>query len=290
MQETKELNALFTLIDDPDEEVYTSVTDRILDYGKPIIPNLEHLWENTPNEDIQERIEMIIHRLHFRDLSEDLMAWKDSPYHDLLLGALLVCKYQYPDLQTAPCIQDLEKIKRNVWLELNQYLTPLEQANVLSSIVYNYYQLKAVEPDHTQPDAFFLHKVLETKKGSALCNGILYQILCEQLDISARLVSIPRQCLIAFFHHDYDDVTDAGHPQERIQFYVDAQTGQAYSNQDLENYLKRLALPHLPEYFRPIPAVQLIQRLLEELTLCFERPDHWYKKEELTLLVQRLKD
>lgn len=38
MQETKELNALFTLIDDPDEEVYSTVSQKIVGYGKPIIP------------------------------------------------------------------------------------------------------------------------------------------------------------------------------------------------------------------------------------------------------------
>jgi hypothetical protein len=36
MQQTKELNALFTLIDDPDTEVYTSVSERIADFGKAI--------------------------------------------------------------------------------------------------------------------------------------------------------------------------------------------------------------------------------------------------------------
>jgi hypothetical protein len=41
-------------------------------------------------------------------------------------GALLVAKFQYPDLHTVPVIQEIEKIKRNVWLELNSFLTPLE--------------------------------------------------------------------------------------------------------------------------------------------------------------------
>ena len=138
MQETKELNALFTLIDDPDEVVYTTVTEKLVGYGKPVIPNLEHLWETTPNEEIQERIEMIIHRLHFTDLQSDFTEWVNSPCPDLLFGALLVAKFQYPDLQTTPVLQDIEKIRRNVWLELNSFLTPLEQANVLSSIIYNY--------------------------------------------------------------------------------------------------------------------------------------------------------
>ena len=90
MQETKELNALFTLIDDPDEEVYTTVSSKIIGYGKGIIPNLENLWETTVSADVQERVEMLIHRLHYTDLTNDIKEWRDSAYHDLLFGALLV--------------------------------------------------------------------------------------------------------------------------------------------------------------------------------------------------------
>ena len=142
MQETREISALFTLIDDPDQEVFTTVSNRIVDYGRGIIPNLENLWENSPSEEVQERIEMLIHKLHYIDLIRDFTDWKNNPYHDLLFGSLLVAKFQYPELATAPVLQELERIRRNVWLEFNSFLTSLEQANVISSIVYNYYNLK----------------------------------------------------------------------------------------------------------------------------------------------------
>ena len=174
MQTTKEINALFTLIDDPDEEVYSTVSEKLVAYGKGIIPNLEHLWETTLNDTIQERIETIIHRLHFTDLTQDFTDWSNSAYHDLLLGALLVARFHYPDLQSTQALQEIEKIRRNVWLELNNFLTPLEQANVLTSILYKYYRLKGVEINYEQPDDFCIHKVLAAKKGNAITNGIIY--------------------------------------------------------------------------------------------------------------------
>ena len=78
MQATKEIDALLTLIDDPDEEVYFTVSEKLIAYGKAIIPNLEHLWETTLNDSIQERIEKIIHRLHYSDLSADFVDWRDG--------------------------------------------------------------------------------------------------------------------------------------------------------------------------------------------------------------------
>jgi len=199
MQATNEINALFTLIDDPDEEVYSTVSEKLVAFGKDIIPNLEYLWETTPSDDIQERIEMIIHRLHYSDLTTDLIQWRDSAYNDLLLGALLAAKFQYPDLQSTPVLQDIEKLRRNVWLELNNFLTPLEQANVLSSILYKYFRLQGVEINHDAPDDFCIQKVLSSKRGNAITNSIIYQVMCELLDINARIINVPKQCIIAFF-------------------------------------------------------------------------------------------
>ncbi len=288
MQETKELNALFTLIDDPDEEVYSTVSQKIVGYGKPIIPNLEHLWETTPNEGIQERIEMIIHRLHFTDLYSDFTEWKDSAYHDLLFGALLVAKFQYPDLQTSPTLQEIEKIRRNIWLELNSFLTPLEQANVLTSIIYNFYHLKGVEVNYTNPDDFFIHKVLACKKGNMITNGILYQVMCDQLDINAKIINIPKQCIIAFYQSDYDHTNFVGNPMDQIHFFVDATNGQAYSHKDIENYFKKISVPLTAAYFKPLPHKRVIQILLQEIAKCFDSPTSDYKKHELLELVELL--
>ena len=151
MTENKEISALFQLIDDPDEEVYNTISDKIISFGKDIIPNLENLWENTVNEEIQERIELLIHRLHFRDLTNDLIAWRDGEA-DLLQGALLVARYHYPEMQTSLVFQEIEKLRRNTWLELNNYLTPLEQVNVTTGILYNYYKQKKIAIVHNSYD------------------------------------------------------------------------------------------------------------------------------------------
>ena len=148
METNKEIAALLHLIDDPDQEVFDAISEKIVDYGKPIIANLEHLWETTPEEHTQTRIELLIHRLHYRDLTEDFRQWNVSGHHDLMLGTLLVSKFQYPDLATTPVLQEIEKVRRNIWLELNNYLTPLEQINIVTSILYSYYGLKGGETNY----------------------------------------------------------------------------------------------------------------------------------------------
>lgn len=291
MQENREIKALFDLIDDPDEEVFTTVSDRIVTYGRGIIPNLENLWENTIGEDVQERIEILIHKLHFHDLSEDFLRWKTSTYQDLLTASLLVAKFQYPDLATAFVLQEVEKLRRNIWLELNSYLTPLEQVNVLTSILYSYYSLKGTEVGYQHPEEFLINKVIETKRGNALANGILYLMLSELLDIPIKAINIPRQFVLAYIKPDYEnDLALPEDPSQRIEFFIDPVSGQVFTHKDVENYFKRISVQPVNAYFKPVKHCQIIKTLLEEFSKCFEADKSVYKQKELLALAEMLKD
>ncbi|MEO8406606.1 MAG: transglutaminase family protein [Chitinophagaceae bacterium] len=268
------------MIDDPDEEVFNAISAKIVDYGKPIIPNLEHLWENSPDEQIQERIELLIHRLHYSDLSEDLRQWNISGHHDLLLGALLVSKFQYPDLSTTPVLQEIEKVRRNIWLELNNYLTPLEQINIVTSILYSYYGLKGGETNYKEPNEFLLHKTLEAKRGNQISTGILYLLLSEMLDIPVRAINIPKQFIIAYFKPGYSD-ENLSNPSQKIEFFIDPASGQVFTHQDVESYFKRIGMPPVDAYFKPRKNKQVIQNLLEEFAKCFTSDKDMHKAAEL---------
>ncbi len=289
MQENNEISALFHLIDDPDEEVFTSVSERIVSMGRAIIPNLEHLWENTPDEGVQERIEMLIHKLHFRDLVNDFTNWKNGSC-DLLEGALLVSRYQFPEMIATAPLQEIEKIRRNIWLELNSYLTPLEQVNVITGILYSYYKLKGNEVAYDIAEDFLLSKVIENKKGNAITNGILYLIICELLDIPVRAINIPRQFILGYFDIDYNFPNPTRQKSEKINFYVDPLNGQIYSHKDVENYFKRISVPPTPSYFKQLSNKRIIQHLLEEFSKCFTTDANQYKKNDLILLAKLLDD
>ncbi len=289
MEDNREISALFRLIDDPDHDVYDTVSEKIISFGKDIIPHLEQLWEKIENEETQERIEMLIHRVHFRDLTSDFIKWKDDDA-SLINGALLVARYNYPDMQPITVLQEIEKIRRNTWLELNSYLTPIEQINVVNSIFFNYYKQKGVEISYDNPDPFLINKTIETKKGNALGNGITYLILCELLDIPVKAINIPRQFLLAYFDSSYEAFNPKGHGSEQIKFYIDALNGQMYSQKDIENYFKKLAVHPASSYFRPKKNKKVIQFLLEELAKCFDNERNRYKMEELLLLAAMLEE
>ncbi|HEY6954662.1 MAG TPA: transglutaminase family protein [Flavisolibacter sp.] len=287
MEETREISALFRLIDDPDEEVFGAVSTKIVDFGKTIIPNLEHLWETTPNEHIQERIEIIIHKLHYKDLTEDFNQWSLAGHHDLLVGALLVSKFQYPDLSTSATLLEVEKIRRNIWLELNQYLTPLEQIRIVTGILFSYYNLKGNEVAYTDVNEFLIHKLLESKRGNQLSNGVLYLIICDLLDIPVKAIGIPKQFVLAYFKPGYSNEATEDY-RDKIEFFIDPSNGMVFTHKDIDSYFKRISVPPVPSYFKPLSNKKVIQHLLEETSKCFDNEKDSYKKEELLELAKLL--
>lgn len=288
MEENREINALLHLIDDPDEEVFGAVSTRIIDFGKGIIPNLENLWENTVSEDVQGRIELLIHRLHYRDLTEEIELWSKNLHHDLLTGALLVARFQYPEMVTTQVYQDIEKLRRNIWLELNTYLTPLEQVNVLTSILYNYFSIKGTEVAYQQPEEFLINRQLESKRGNAIANGILYLILSELLDIPVRAINIPKQFVLSYFRSDYDFTRHTENFMYKSEFFIDPISGQVFTHKDVETYFKRINVPPVTSYFKPMSNKRIIQVLLEEFSKCFSEEKDQYKSVELLALANLL--
>ena len=274
MYSPKELNALLSLIEDPDEDVFAVVSNRIMSFGPTVIPSLEHLWEHSVNNDVLERVEQLIHRLHFNSLLHDFKAWADAAHQELLPGTLLVAKLLYPHLHVAKVIQDVERLRRNVWLELNNYLTPLEQVTVFNNIFYNYFGLRGDYNNYDKPAEFLIHKIIEAKRGNQTGNGVLYLILAELLDMPIRLLPIPGQFILGWLKSQA--VKDQAKLHLNIEFFIDPVTGQPFSHTDLTHYFLRTATSVAPAYFMPCNHKQVIVQLLQELAKCYTNKSNVY--------------
>ena len=287
MQENKEIQALLKLIDDPDEIVYETVSNKIISFGKDIIPNLENYSETFVNAELQNRIESLIKRLHFEDIKEDFLKWS-SGTSDLLAGCLLLSKYVYPNMDATVIFKEIEKLRRNIWLEMNSYLTPMEQINVIGSIVYNYYKQKGIEINYENADGFILNKTLELRKGNAFGNGTLLLILCGLLDVPVYAINIPKQFILGYFDQHYDVLNPKGHASEKIKFYIDPVNGQMYSHKDVENYFKKMSLPPTSSFFKPFDNKSIMVLMLSELKKCFENEAQYLKIKEINSLIEML--
>lgn len=285
MEDTK-IAALLTLIDDPDNEVYDTVAEKLLNYGREIIPRLEGLWETTVDEQVQERIETLIHRVHFRDLQNEFYEWRQSKHPEILRGAILVAKHHFPDINVGNILSQFDQMRRNIWLELNAYLTPLEQVNVFNSILYNYYKLKGMELSELEPKHFFINQVLESRQGNAFSIGILFLALCELLDVPVFAVNIPRQFIFAYIDSMHSFISPDAHAVQQVSFYIDPLNGMVYTQTEVDAYLHKINAPASDYYAAPLSPVEIIYRMLEDLALCYKHRGEDDKADEIELLMK----
>jgi regulator of sirC expression with transglutaminase-like and TPR domain len=290
MREDKKIAALLTLIDDPDHEVYDTVAEKLIHYGKDIIPTLEDLWQTTLDEDVQERIETLIHRVHFQDLQSEFYEWRHSKHNELLRGAILVAKHHFPDLNVGVILSQFDQMRRNIWLELNNYLTPLEQINVFNSILYNYYKLQGNELTEREPKYFFINQVLESRQGNCFTIGVLYLALCELLDIPVFAVNLPRQFVFAYLDTKYSFISPNADAVQHVNFYIDPLNGMVYTQSEVDNYLHKINASPDESYTAPLSSIAIIYKMLEELALCYRYRQEDDKADEIEVLMRIVGD
>eukprot|EP01136_Pigoraptor_vietnamica_P024283 Opistho-1_new@77184 len=171
MENLAEIDALVKLLDDPDEEIYQHVQQRLLEYGNEVTIYLETAWEQSLDTLLQERIENIVHTIQFNNVKEDLNLWYQSGAFDLLQGALVINRYQYPDLDEQVVINQIEEIKREIWVGLQYEMSSIEKIKLINHVFYNQFGFSGNTKNHHDPQNSYLSQVLESKKGNQIFIG-----------------------------------------------------------------------------------------------------------------------
>lgn len=287
---SKELDAIISLLEDPDENVYKNISEKLLSLGQEVIPNLEHAWESSFDPLIQQRIESIIHLIQFDITAKEIKQWIDSPKQNLLQGALIITKYQYPDLDSTKIKKQIEQIKQDVWLELNDNLTALEKIRVLNHIIFDVHNFSGNTVNYFAPQNSFINNVLETKKGNPISLCLLYAIIAQDLELPIFGVNLPQHFVLAY--KDAHEILPEARPEDKdgVLFYLSAfNKGSVFSRSGIETFLKQLKLEYKEEYFKPCSNKETIYRLVEGLMISYQRLGFSEKVEEMQKLMELLK-
>ena len=286
----KEVIALITLLDDPDEVIYTQVKNRFVILGPPAIPHLETAWENSFDAIMQKRIEIIIHTIQFEILQKALKKWAIEEQEDLLKGILILSRYQYPDLNETKIRKDLYQIKQDVWLELNDDLTAIEKVKVLNHILFEVHQFSGNITNYHAPQNSFINNVLESKKGNPLMLSVLYMLICKELNIPIYGINLPQHFVLAYLN-DNANLIDVNNKtlSNNILFYINPfSKGLIFNQKDIDQFLKQLNLEPEAKYYIPCSNIEIVKRSLNNLIFSYEKLGYLEKVDELKGLDKQL--
>lgn len=286
----KEVIALITLLDDPDEGIYTQVKDRFVILGPPTIPHLETAWENSFDAIMQKRIETIIHTIQFETLQKALKRWAKDESDDLLKGILILAHYQYPDLDESKVRKQLQQIKQDVWLELHEDLTALEKVKILNHILFEVHQFSGNITNYHAPQNSFINNVLESKKGNPVMLSVVYMLICKELNIPIYGINLPQHFVLAYIN-DNANLIDVNNKtlSNNILFYINPfSKGLVFAQKDIDQFLKQLNLEPEAKYYLPCSNNDVIKRCLNNLIFSYEKLGYVEKVAELKKLDSQL--
>lgn len=285
MQSSRELNALLNLIEDPDEEVYQSVTSKLMSLGDEILPILEEHKLHAEDSILVYKFEEIIHKIEISALEQAITEWKNNGENLLLDASLIISTYLNREIDKEQFIFEIEKIRKTTWLELNDYLTPLEEINVLNRTIFDFNKMRGLETDYSNKQEFNLFHLLSTKKGNSYSLAALYLIIAELLGIALKPVSIPKQNLLCYLSEENPFEPSTAN---EILFFLDPLTGQVYTHRDIENYLKKIDYVPYPISSRSDSGQKFIQNWLFEVAKCEKEAGHTDKASALKRIAESL--
>jgi len=276
-----ELKSLIQLLDDPDQEIFSHVHEKLLSYGSEAIEHLESAFEQAFDPIQQERIPNLVHEIQFGIVKNDLKLWHQSGAFDLLQGILIINRYQYPDLDEQKIINQIEAIKRDIWIQMMNEASPPEQIKLINHVFYNIYGFSGNITNHLDPQNSFLSQVLETKKGNQPLLAIIYSIIAQKLDIPVYGVNLPQHFILAYMDESRESDFEGG-----VLFYINAfNKGFIFGRRDVDMFLKQLNLKYDRQFYEPCSNTDIIKRVLRNLISAYEHLGSSEKVDELNELL-----
>lgn len=283
MMNLSSVSALIRLIDDPDDQIFEHVRTQIKSYGKEAIPLLENSWESQDFGLLfQNRIENIIHEIQFEESKKELIEWKNSDHKNLLEGAIIVAKYQYPGLNAQHIREEVEKIKKDIWLEINDQQTAFEKIKVFNKVFYEMYHFKGNTKSFHSPLNSFINTVLETKKGNPLSLSLLYSVIAQALNMPVYGVNLPNHFVLCYMDENQINLMLSDRSKYGVLFYINTYSkGNIFYENDIVQFLSQLKIVPDRSHFEPCSNSIIIQRMLTNLIASFQQVGNVDKVNEL---------
>lgn len=255
-----EIKALVSLLEDDDSEVLNLVENKIRSLGGAVIPFLEDRWEESSlSPYTQKKIEDLIHDLQYEAFLARLIAWKENGAEDLLEGMWAIATYQYPELSIDKLRQDLQDIYLDVWREFRDNMHPMDQIKTLNSVIFGKFKFGANTKHFHSASNSMLNIVMDSKKGNPISLCVIYLLVAKKLKLPVWGVNLPNLFILTY-------------KSEQMQFYINVfNRGLVFSKVDIDNYISQLNIPANDIFYQPCDNLDIIRRVLRNLTLAFEK-------------------
>ena len=232
---TTEIGALISLLDDPDERIFHQVRGEIIAYGEKIVPRLiQQLEIYDHNELLRDRLGSLIGHIQYEGIYQRIERWLGSEDHPLLDAALILNRYEYPSYEESELRNSIFRIRQDIWLELNDHLTAIEQVLVVNKIFFELYGFRSTAQQNGRN--ILPADILESKAGSPIGLGLIYACLCQSLDLPIQPAQPGGKFMLSYTTWTPDETSeDPMALREEVLFYIDPTNGEILNPSQFES-------------------------------------------------------
>ncbi len=274
-----EFKALISLLDDTDPVVESHVKDTLISLGEGVIPKLEEAWESQGDEFVQSRIEDIIYHIQTGQVLDSIHSWKSVGGGSLLRGWYLVSRFHFPELDYLVYKNEVNRLVNRIWLEFRPGMNLPEKLLVINRMLFVQEKFRVNRKSLYDPKNFFLNTLIDTKKGSPISLGLLYLVICQELDLELKGIILP-----GYFVVTYQD--------EKNEFFLDLrQKGAFFMRKELNKFLTDMSLdPEDSSLTEPSSHLEILVEWTRTIMHAYRHARDLEKAERFQVLLQALEE
>lgn len=281
-----EIQAILTLLEDPDNQIYDSVSRSLFERGEDVIADLEKAWEVTDSSLTQDRLENIIHKIQQNAVHQSLSNWVKGGAKNLLEGAFIISRHHYPEIQFEDIQVPVEKIKQEVVQIITDQMTTLEKIRAINHVMFEMNLFSGNTANYYAPQNSYINHVIFSKKGNAISLGLLYAAIAQSLGLPVFGVNLPKNFILAYRDEFYElltsDVTADG-----ILFYINPfNKGAILGRKEIDHFLHQQNITPVDSYYSTCSNLEIIQRLILNLIYSYEKLENREKINDLKDLLK----
>jgi|GEM_PF-869927 len=262
------LDALISLLDDQDELVFRSVKEKLISFGASVLPKLEDALLTSDSLLHASKLEEVIALIKRDIIVEKMKQWISAEHRTLLDGWLLVSSVHHPGISKEKIENSIQKIYREVWLEVTESMTSLEKVAVINHILFRINNFEISNSELPNVENLVLDKLLFSKTGDVYSLTILYLLIARNLHLDLLPIMLANKLLLV-----YEDNLAAslafGTTTDKYLFYINvAHRGSVISPKEVQ-FLYDKSLKYGKIVTRVENDISLIKKLLNLMYLVY---------------------
>lgn len=282
-----ELNALISLLEDPDEGIYLTVKKELEQMAEAAVPGLRQALEEEGHGAVfVSRAQALLDQLASDELRLSFADWVDSDDHLLGRALLLLNQFVDPASPGGELRDQLQRIRQDIWLELNDDMTALEQVRVINRIFFEHHGFSGTKGGSARPGHALPGEVVRQRKGNSLALGSVYLAMAQELGLPIHGVNLPNHFILAYCDGGHlGEFSNDGGPGS-VLFYINPfNMGGVIHPEEVNAFLGHLDLPVEQRHCGPCHPVDVLRRLIGNLAYAFEQQENTAQAERMRELL-----